>query len=343
MGKINSWLKARGRKNRTGTRLAVNSAVSCSFNSLLQQRKTAHALLKGRLPKSAVHISGELKSLFHGRGMEYRESRIYQMGDDVRTMDWRVTARTNTPHVKVFQDEKERPVYLVVDQTASMHFASRRQFKSVMAARLAALLAWVAANFGDKLGGLVIKPEGNFIFKPLAGDQSVLNILKKIAFEEAYQWHRASRDIDRQRQQILTALGHLSENCPRGSLILMFSDFYFYDGNSEKLLHQLGQMRDLVLFHISDPLERQPLPKGQYKMSDGDEILQMNNEDSKTLAVAAQEFSARWGKLTDFCQRNRIHLIDLSTEMEELSVLHHIAKKLAAQQTTNSSPSFKYG
>ncbi|MBE9568426.1 MAG: DUF58 domain-containing protein, partial [Proteobacteria bacterium] len=125
-----------------------------STQSLIRLRMHASQLL---LNSSKIHAKqgGAYLSSFKGRGMEFDESRIYQAGDDIRNMDWRVTARTGTAHTKVFREERERPVLLWLDLNASMMFATRNKFKSVIATELASLIAWSAARNNDRIGGLI--------------------------------------------------------------------------------------------------------------------------------------------------------------------------------------------
>ena len=108
------------------------------------------ASLSSRVGRSGIRVSR-----IRGRGMEYSESRIYLPGDDIRRIDWRVTARTGRPHTKLFHEERDRPVLFVVDLGAHMRFGTRGAFKSVVAAEAASLLAWAAAENGDRVGGLV--------------------------------------------------------------------------------------------------------------------------------------------------------------------------------------------
>ena len=111
--------------------------------------------LPGWHDRAKRQTQGAYLSALRGRGMEYDESRPYQAGDDIRTLDWLVTARTGKPHTKLFREERERPVIVAVDYRPAMFFATQGSFKSVQAARCAALLAWRAAQQGDRLGGFI--------------------------------------------------------------------------------------------------------------------------------------------------------------------------------------------
>ena len=110
--------------------------------------------------------------------MEYDESRLYQPGDDIRNIDWRVTARTGKPHTKLFREERERPVHVWVDLRAPMFFATRGKYKAVRAAELASLFAWTACQQGDRIGGIVFSDNSHHELKPQRGKSAVLRLIK---------------------------------------------------------------------------------------------------------------------------------------------------------------------
>ncbi|PCJ16899.1 MAG: hypothetical protein COB04_09790 [Gammaproteobacteria bacterium] len=307
--------------------------VTCHFSDLVRLHQPASELLFKRFPRSAASISGEIRSLFRGQGMEFCESRVYQQGDDVRTMDWRVTARTTVPHVKVFQDEKERPVFLLVDQSPSMHFGSRRQFKSVQASKVAALLGWAGVELGDKVGGGVIRPDRIFEIKPLLGDKSILTLFKNMAFETPFR--RAPEPgqgttnaesellsnavpVDRTLEE---GIRRVSQRARRGSLVFVISDFYGFDESTERALFELHKGRDVVLILVSDPIEKQILPAGQYQVSNGIDALALNYADENTRRKPYLEFFTRKQTLQTFCQQYRLRFMEVSTEQNELDAL----------------------
>ncbi|MBV1885347.1 MAG: DUF58 domain-containing protein [Gammaproteobacteria bacterium] len=302
--------------------------VTCSFSALVRLHQPASELLFDRFPRSAASISGEIRSLFRGQGMEYCESRVYQQGDDVRTMDWRVTARTTVPHVKVFQDEKERPVFLVVDQSQTMHFATRRQFKSVQATKVAALLGWAGVELGDKVGGVVIKPETQYEIKPLLGDRSILTLFNKMAIEQAHHMGSlGSTELNgealesRVSNELKEGLQRVSQLARRGSLVFVVSDFYHLDESLESVLFELQKGRDVVMVLVYDPIEKQILPAGQYQISNGVDSLELNYADESTRRKPYLEYFARRQALQKFCQQHHLRFIEVSTEQNELDAL----------------------
>ncbi|HEY6130551.1 MAG TPA: DUF58 domain-containing protein, partial [Halioglobus sp.] len=136
------------------------------LNELIALRFPAQQIKLGRRKRALNSLAGPIKSNFRGRGIDFEEVRSYQPGDDIRTIDWRVTARTGSAHTKLFREERERPVMVVIDQRGSMFFGSTHCFKSVLAAQLASLLAWSALHGGDRVGGLVFNDEGHQEIRP---------------------------------------------------------------------------------------------------------------------------------------------------------------------------------
>ena len=162
-----------------------NSLVSIQLKTLVNLAKPA-SLLKLHHSSIRSQQSGGYVSRFKGRGMEFDEARLYQPGDDIRSIDWLVTARTGKTHTKVFREERERPVFISVDNRPAMHFATRGVFKSVQAAKIAALLAWVAQHKGDRIGGQIYTDSACQEVKPQNGKHAVLRFLNTLTNARAY-------------------------------------------------------------------------------------------------------------------------------------------------------------
>lgn len=239
------------------------ASVAASASSLVQLRYAARELsLFPRTPPRA-QIAGGYQSRFRGRGMDFDEVRPYQPGDDRRSIDWRVTARTQQTHTKVFREERERPVLLVVDLRQSMFFGSRK-CKSVSACEVAAALAWAALRAGDRVGGLIFSPGLEQDIRAKNSHHSVLQIIKSLAETSAAL---ASRQTDRHR--LVNIFEHARRVAHPGSTLVMISDFYDFNRDCESQLFELGRHCDLTLCHISDPLDRQLPPAGVYPVNDG--------------------------------------------------------------------------
>ncbi|MCK4834519.1 MAG: DUF58 domain-containing protein, partial [Gammaproteobacteria bacterium] len=180
-----------------------------SPQTLIQLRMQASPSL---LNSSIIHAKqgGAYLSSFKGRGMEFDESRIYQAGDDIRNMDWRVTARTGSAHTKVFCEERERPVLLWLDLSTSMMFATRKKFKSVIAAEIASLIAWSAAKNNDRLGGLIFSSDEHVELKPKRGKTAVLDFIGRCTKHSAWATAQTPAPAASQtRRNIASAISRL--------------------------------------------------------------------------------------------------------------------------------------
>lgn len=216
-------------------------------------------------PKGFASRIGPHESRIRGRGMDFSEARNYQAGDEVRHMEWRMTARTGRPHVKVYQEERERPVLLLVDFNSSMFFGTKIAFKSVIAARLAAILAWTAAQQGDRVGGWLYTATEHQAFTPRTRRAGVLPLLNGLS--QYSEKPRNNKDTGQALEQALTRIHRLLKP---GSIVVLISDFYHWHASHERLLMHLAGHHDLLAYHICDPLELNPPPPQLYGMTDGD-------------------------------------------------------------------------
>jgi uncharacterized protein (DUF58 family) len=242
----------------------VSSApgIQLSLSDLIALREEARRLDIAPRSKVLATRSGGHLSRFRGRGMEFDESRAYQAGDDVRNMDWRVTARAGTPHVKLFREERERPLWLLVDMGPSMRFGTRVAFKSVIAARAAALLAWAAADKSDRVGGLVFDETRHFEQRPAARTRGLLPMLRALSQDPIPGNEGGHADV-------VAAADKLVHLVRPGSLVFVLSDFVGLTKERAAWLSRLGRANELALVHIRDPLEENAPPPGLYPVTDG--------------------------------------------------------------------------
>jgi uncharacterized protein (DUF58 family) len=247
--------------------------------------------------------------------MEFDESRLYQPGDDVRNIDWRVTARTGDTHTKLFHEERERPVFIGIDVRSPMFFATRGRFKSVVAAEIAALLAWAAHEQGDRLGGIIFGSIAHKELKPRRGKQGLLRLLQNLA--------GAVNESARQDQtpSLAQAFSRLQRVVHPGSLVCMISDFRGFDKESESLLTQIARHNDVVLIHVHDPLESRLPQKGQYRLTDGDRNLDIDTTSEQFQQNYHARFSHRINRLESFCQTHRIQWLQCRTDQSPSDML----------------------
>src|SRR5687767_12410229 len=240
----------------------ASSPVRVTLADLVRLRPAGESL-RLTAPRIRVATEGGHMSPHKGRGVEFDESRPYQPGDDLRTIDWRVTARTGKPHTKVFREERNRPVFVWLDLRRPMLFATRGAYKGVRAAEMAALIAWSAVANGDRLGGLVFSETEHHELRPALGLRSALRLFQKIAADSLWQSTstEASAEVDAER-----ALLRLTRVARPGSLIFLLSDFRRLGADAERHLRQLAGHCDLMLVHFFDPVEAELPPPGRYRI-----------------------------------------------------------------------------
>lgn len=307
--------------NQTETvenRIAVNELVSVSLKTLIDLAKPASGLNLHRLTIRAQQ-SGGYVSAFKGRGMEFDETRLYQQGDDIRSIDWRVTARTGKTHTKLFREEREKPVFISVDNRPSMQFATRGVFKSVQAKKFAALLAWVANQQGDKIGGQVFTQSSCREMKPQNGKHSVLHFLNALVVEDNL--------VEETDFTLPKALARLSQHARPGSLVYVISDFRGMNEQAENYVLKLSEHCDVVLIFIYDPLEKGLPTQGQYRFTDdqshGLREVVIDTSDKQRIANYQLRFEERLQKLKRIALRRGLALIQCCTQDDPVQRLRH--------------------
>lgn len=291
--------------------------VSIGLSELIAARIEVRRLglaLSGRI--LATRAGGHL-SPFRGPGVEYDESRAYVPGDDPRSMDWRVTARAASPHVKVYREERERPVWLLVDQRASLRFATRVAFKSVRAAQVAALLGWAAVAHGDRVGGLVFDEQRRRMQRPAGRERGLLPLLRALA-----QGPFPARPASASDARLDLILAPLLTQIRPGSLIAVISDFLDLPGGQPiTWLQRLADHSEVLLVMIYDPIESDPPPPGQWAVTDGHRRALLDMRSPGRRAQYAQRFVQRRGALIDQTRRVGAHLIQLATDQPPAATL----------------------
>jgi len=279
-----------------------------------------------RARRSAARLAGARLSRFLGRGMEFTEVRGYQPGDDVRWIDWRSTARTGRVHTKLFAEERERPVWVVADLGRSMRFGTRGAFKSVVAARAAAALAWDAHGSGASVGGIVGSPGICVELPPGRTAAHVLRILDVLAAGTAV-------DGEPEPEFLARELGWLRQRVRTGSRVAVISDFYALDGRLLALLRSLALRCELLLVRVFDALESEAPPPGRYRVSDGRATLGVESGRGGAWQRAlVAEFEERGRRLAELAQRSRISVVELRTDGDAAAVTDavHIAPPVSA-------------
>jgi uncharacterized protein (DUF58 family) len=288
-----------------------NDLVSIRLKMLIDLAKSI-SMLKRRRHQIQSGQSGEYVSRFKGRGMEFDETRIYQPGDDIRSIDWRVTARSEKTHTKIYREERERPVFISVDYRPAMLFATRGVFKSVQAAKIAALLAWSAQENGDRIGGQIFTEHGCQEIKPKGGKHAVLQFLNALVQPDS------SSEPNISLEDVLT---RLIKHTRPGSLIYVISDFRGLTDSAELHLSKLGRHCEVVLIHIYDPLESQLPSQGQFRFTDTLRDIIVDSSDKKRLERYQQRFQQQQLHLQTLTKKWRMTLLQCSTNDDPLEII----------------------
>ncbi len=294
------------------------SPVSVTQSGLIRLNGPARAIALDVIRVNSLQ-TGAYVSHFRGRGMEFDESRPYQPGDDPRSIDWRVTARSTTAYTKLFREERERPVLVMVDLRSNMHFATRGCFKSVNAARAGALLSWAAHHRGDRLGGIVFGDTTHRELKPRLGRQSALRFVHQLA--EHPDWASRHGDRDTIEQALTTAMGALRQVARPGSLVVILSDFRGLSRNAQSYLSGVARHNEVLAVYLNDPLERELPPPGRYRLVAGDEELAIDTYADAARREYAAQYDERLNEFSDFCVRYGIHLMPMSTVDDPVTAL----------------------
>ena len=291
---------------------AVQSPVRVTLADLMRLRAAGEAV-RLTAPRVRVAASGGHLSPYKGRGVEFDESRLYQPGDDLRTIDWRVTARTGKPHTKVFREERNRPVFVWLDLRRPMLFATRGAYKGVRAAEVAALIAWSAVANGDRLGGLVFSEAEHHELRPSLGRRAALRFFQKLAADSFWDsgTRAAAPEIDADR-----ALVRLTRVARPGSLIFLLSDFRRLGADAERHLRELAGHCDLVLVHLFDPVEAELPPPGRYRVASGGRTLAIETSNDALRRKYRERFAARVDALRSLARLPGIHLIECPTHAD---------------------------
>jgi uncharacterized protein (DUF58 family) len=300
-------------KRAGDARQSSDELVSVSLKTLIDLAKPAAGLnLQHASIRSAQ--SGGFVSRFKGRGMEFDEARLYQPGDDIRSIDWRVTARTGKPHTKLFREERERPIFISVDNRAAMHFATRGVFKSVLAAKLAGLLAWTAQHHGDRIGGQIFSDTACRELKPQNGKHAVLRFLNALV-------QPADQPVD--AVTLEHALARLTQHARPGSRVYIISDFRGMNDKSETHLLKLSQHCDVVLVMVFDPLESALPIKGRYRFTDDNRDVVVD-ADSGAAVQYQQRFALRQQRLNQLAQSRGLAFMQCSTGDDPVQRLRYL-------------------
>tara|TARA_Y100001960_G_scaffold163082_1_gene171313 strand:- start:3 stop:893 length:891 start_codon:yes stop_codon:yes gene_type:complete len=259
-------------------------------------------------------INGSRLTKIKGRGVDLDEVRLYHTGDDVRNIDWKVTARKNKPHTKIFREEQERPTLIVVDETRSMFFGSQIRFKSIAAAEISALIAWQALEANDRVGAIVVNDGHLSITKPRRSGVTVTHCLSEIA--QSANALRAQIALRQVNSDSWSSVPESINNVARSNYrIVIISDMVSLSESTLSKVLRLSRKNRVEIFLVYDNLERTLPPANRYIVEDSEERVSFDTGDQKLRASYRERFDKRVTELVDKCRSHRVEFTKVPTDM----------------------------
>ena len=265
------------------------------------------------LPKQPVHsiLSGRHTSKLRGRGLNFEELRNYLPGDDTRNIDWKVTARTRTPYVRVYTEEKDRTVWLLIDQRIGMFFGSRQRMKSVVAAEVAAISAWRVLSAGDRVGALVFSDTEISVIRPHRSRERVMQILKQVVKKNRAL--SANNDLKPDTGKLNEALKQVSILARHDCLVCLITDGDGINPETRKHITRLSEHNDVLTALIFDPLEKDMPAAGRLRFADGEGQIEADTSNRKLRMAFQGEFGKKLERIQSASRRFSIPVLALDT------------------------------
>lgn len=295
------------RKNSENKNTEMQGLI-VSVDDLLKQQKYLPYL---KLPNAKItsSLSGEVKSAFKGRGIELEEVRAYAFGDDIRDMDWRVTARKSEPFTKIYSQEKDREVTVLVDMSATMVFGTKNELKTVSAAKITALLGWYALQNKDRFGALIFNGETSQYFKPQNNRQNLIAIFKALEKTSAEVLKTSIKG------DISTALKTLQIHQKGQGIIFILSDFSSIDKQKFEQIAALSKQNRIYCINIFDILEEIAPPDGEYAAEFGAQKLEFDSSPESFKLAYQKHFAAKRENIRRNCRKFSCKYIEIRTDI----------------------------
>jgi uncharacterized protein (DUF58 family) len=303
--------------------------LTAQLNELLELCHQASSLGLVSSRRTHTPLSGLYGSVFRGQGMDFEEVREYRHGDEIRNIDWRVTARMNKPYLKIYREERERSVVLCVDTGIAMQFGTRGTFKSVQAARVAALLGWSAHGHGDRVGGLLFGQGTPQFFRPSRAGRTLGQVLRHLT--------HLPKTTSPDEMALDKALKILNRSTPTGALLFIIADFNQTPIEMlRRALSQLHQHHEIVLISIDDPADYDLPAIGQvcFTAPDGTQTY-IDTDNQKGRLVYRQTWEKHRQALEELARHLYIDVFSVSTQNDAYEGVLHGLRQRAQQQKTH--------
>ncbi|WP_415408016.1 DUF58 domain-containing protein [Sulfurovum sp. CS9] len=300
------------------------NGVYVTLNELLKFGHVAKGF--SFLPSQPVHsiLSGRHGSKVRGRGMDFSEMKQYVQGDDPRSMDWKATRRTGKPYIRVFNEERDRNVWLVVSQRNSMFFGTKMMMKSVAAAHLTAISAFRVVGSGDRVGAVVYNDETLKFFKPQRSKQGVIHILSEVVKQnQALHASNSNNTKDRLNE----ALKIVSATAKHDDLVILIGDGRAMDEESTRYITALSAHNDVIAALVYDPMEKELHASGSLFLSDGTVSVDVDSSSQSFQKRFSGRMEERVEGLMHLSKKHTIPLFSISTERP---VLDQVQEQLGA-------------
>lgn len=303
----------------SATATASDADVHVRIQDLMALEPAARGLrFTSRQPVNSI-LAGQHGSRLRGRGLDFEELRRYLPGDDLRQLDWRASQRLGKPYVRTYSEERDRPLLVLVDQRMSMHFGSVRSFKSVVAARVAALSSWMGYLAGDRVGGLVFSDDGVEQVRPLRSRERIQALFAAIVRRN--QALRADApDVDatgRLNQALQGALAH----APHDNLICLISDFAGADDQTLRLLRTLAAHNDVIATLVYDPLAVHIPLQGRLVVTQGELQVEVAADRQQVRQPLSDFFMGRLRDVAELLRRSHVPLLSVDTANDTVTQL----------------------
>lgn len=296
-------MKKQQTKNIEGVFLEIDDLIKYSF--------IARSIHFRKNSKVNSIMAGRHASKLRGRGMDFEESRAYVNGDDIRNIDWKVTAKLQKTYTKVFQEEKEHPAVIVTDLTKSMFFGSKKNMKSVCASQITALMAYKLSNDGDRVGGIVFNDNKVEMFKPKRDKKTILHFLEKVVtMNNDLAQISSEKNIESLQTTVFERLHNLISH---DYTLVVISDFKRYRLEVIQALLDASVHNDVIVFKVYDELEKN-IPDDRIDISDGENHIEINGKDKKTVNAIRLDFENKQKKFIDELNSYKIPVFLINTE-----------------------------
>jgi uncharacterized protein (DUF58 family) len=286
----------------------------------LQHQARGFSFLPGQPVQSL--LAGRQVSRLRGRGLDFEELRPYQFGDDVRQIDWKATNRTGKTQLRVFTEERERAVLLIVDQRFKMFFGSRRNMKSVTAAQAAAIAAWRVIFVKDRVGAVIFNDSTIVEIRPRRSRGTVMQILGAVL----QQNHALAIDagIVPQAPMLNEALRRVERLAKHDMLVCLITDGYGADEETKSLTTRISRHNDVLAIFVYDPLEAELPAAGPLVFTEGARQLEVDTRVGQFRTAYQISFSDRVGRAREFLLKREVPLIPINTAEDVGDQLRHL-------------------